>query len=487
MNRFRPRRPGSQFVALACVLAFTGVSARTSASPALAMQAGGGERPLPWAHDWKAALARAAAEKKPLLVVVMKDGEPGCDAMLAKVYGDAEVRLKLANFVLAPASLYTHALTEIDDGGRRTPSCPQFLGALCSEHQAIERELHERLADPENGDVIAPQHLVFDGRGELLLRRPWEMKRQGFLEFLERALALHADPKAADQPGVRSAFVQKQLDAILKAKDADARGKATLDLLSESSPDREAAFLEAVEKSSGAENKEAVIRAAGQPDFKAWATTVAKLLDAKDAWVRDCAIVTLEEEASSEAGPRLLAQFAPEKDAEAKKDVLRALGPCGGGRKEIRALLLEQLDAAKESWRAAAALSLGFFLKGDAEVAAALEKRFAKEAATSVRLAVLAAFWQASDADQRSRVARMTKDERNEEVRNFAAILAVRLGGDPADLPKSVAAMKGIGPDGVPTPKQLLRMVAPIFEDDKVVRNRMKNATKAPVKGGKGS
>jgi hypothetical protein len=95
--------------------------------------------PLAWSHDWKGALESAAAAKKPILVVVMKDEEPGCTRMLEKVFTDAEVRLKLANYVLVPASPATHKLIEIEQDGRSGPSCPQFVGSLCSEHQGIER------------------------------------------------------------------------------------------------------------------------------------------------------------------------------------------------------------------------------------------------------------------------------------------------------------------------------------------------------------
>ena len=168
--------------------------------------------PLSWEHDWKAACARAAAEKRPLLVVVMKDHEEGCARMLDKVYADKEVRLRLANFVLVPVSTGTHTLIEIDQGGQRGPSCPQFVGALCSEHQAIERELHARLVEAGSDEVLAPQHLVCDVKGEIVLRRPYEMKRQGLLEFIERGLLLVNDPATAALPGVHSPSVQRLED-----------------------------------------------------------------------------------------------------------------------------------------------------------------------------------------------------------------------------------------------------------------------------------
>lgn len=443
--------------------------------------------PLPWEHDWKAAVARAAAEKKPILVVVMKDGEEGCARMLGKVYGDTEVRLRLANFVLVPASAATHSLVEIDQGGQRGPSCPQFVGALCSEHQAIERELHARLVEAGSDEVLAPQHLVCDGKGEVVLRRPYEMKRQGLLEFLERGLLLVNDPATAALPGVHSAAVQRLEDAIVKARDEAARTQATRDLLEDHSPDREIAFLDAVDKVSGAANKEPIVRAAGSPEYKTWAPTVMKLLESKEPWVRGCAVVTLEEIADPASAPALLALWEKEKEPETRKDLLRALGPCGGGRPEVKRLLLEQIEAPKDPLRVAAAMSLGFFLKGDAEVAAALEKRYAKEKATTNRLALLFAFWEAGDPAQRDRVDAMTRAEKDVDLSTFVGMIRRKLsepaapGGAPAD-PKggASAASQNFAQAG-----QLRKLLAPLYDDDKIVRNAIKLAKKWG-KGGKG-
>jgi hypothetical protein len=482
MNRKPCERP-KRSSAAGLLPSLVAAAAALLPAPAFAQSAA----PLAWSHDWKSAQESAAASNRPILVVVMKDDEPGCTRMMEKVYADDEVRKRLEGFVLVPASQATHKLIEVERDGKRGPSCSQFVGSLCSEHQAIERELHARIAEPDAADrVLAPQHLVLDAGGTLLLRRPYEMKRQGLLEFLDYGLALFADPKIANQPGIRSPAVLKRLDAIVKAPDDEARGKATRDLLDEPSPERELAFLEAVERVSGAEHKEPIVRAAGYPEYKAWAPTVVKLLDSSVAWVRDCAVVSLEEIGEPLAGPPLLALFEKEKDGETRKDLLRALGPCGGGTSGARPLLLAQLEAAKESWRSASAMSLGFFLKGDPEVSAALEKHYAKEKNATVRLALLSAFLVADDAKQVERLDAMTKGEKEASVADFAARLRTRLAGDPALRAKppfgGEPGARGFG--GVdPT---LLRLLAPLYADDKVVRNRMKT-WKRPGKGGKGS
>src|SRR5262249_18013424 len=155
--------------------------------------------------------------------------------------------------------------------------------------------------------------------------------------------------------------------------------------------------------------------------------TVAKLLDSKEPWVRGCAVVSLEEIADPASGPVLLALWEKEKEAETRKDLLRALGPCGGGRPEVKKLLLEQLEATKDPLRVASAMSLGFFLKGDAEVASALERRYPKEKSTTHRLALLFAFYEAGDPSQRDRVDAMTKAEKDVDLLSFVGIIRRKL------------------------------------------------------------
>src|SRR5688572_14457027 len=163
------------------------VSLAASATFALLFPVAAAQSPatarLPWQHDWKTAADRAAADKKLLLVCVMKNNEIACDRMLAKVYPDPTVALKLSNFILVPASKYVHDLVQIEVDGTSVPSCPQFRGALCSEHQEIEKSVRERFADPESGEMVAPQHIVLTAAGDVVLKRQYEMKAQGFVEF----------------------------------------------------------------------------------------------------------------------------------------------------------------------------------------------------------------------------------------------------------------------------------------------------------------
>jgi hypothetical protein len=378
---------------------------------------------LPWQHDWKSACGKAAAEKKPILVVVMKDQEPACPRMLNDLFGDAEIDLKLASFVLVPCCVTAHGPPGSDP---KAQSCPRFPGIRCSDHLEIEKELHPRFADAVSGEIIVPQHVVCDATGNVLLRHPWEMKRAAFLEFLANGLELWKGPPAAAK-GARSAAVEKLVDAILQTKGDEAREQATRDLLSDASPERESALLDVVARLKAQNDKRVVIRAAGRPELKSFSKTIAQLLDEKDATLRDCAVVTLEEMRDPAVAGALLAAWEKEKDAETRKDLLRALGPCGGGNPEARKLLLAELGDAKENLRAAAACSLGCFLKGDAEVATALESRWTKEKGAAARVAILWGIGESEDQAQTAFVDRLVRNEKGDDLQKLAEIVRKRL------------------------------------------------------------
>jgi hypothetical protein len=413
---------------------------------------------LDWQRDFKAAQGLAAAEGKLLLVCVMKDSEPACVEMMEKVYADATVAKKLAGFVLVPCSITTHDLIQLDVGGQKTPSCPRFQGILCSEHQALEKELRDRFLDPVSKDVLVPLHAVLAPDGKPVIQRPYLMKRDGFLEFLSTAIALGKDPATPAAP--RSPPIQKLVDAILKAKGDDDRETAAKELTSDCSPEREDAFFEVMGRLKREEDLGQVIRTAGRPERKAWAPILVTQLESKHAWVRDCTVVSLEEEKNPAVLDSLLALWEREKDPETKKDLLRALGPCGNRQKKPRDLLLSELGSTKDGHRVACSLSLGQYLTNDAEVAAALEARWQKERDEKVKLAILWGISGSNDAAQVELVERLIKDERNATLREVADSVKQRL--------KDGGAPGGGG-------WRVLRLLAPIYADDKVVRNVVKD------------
>jgi hypothetical protein len=441
---------------------------------------------LVWQRDWTVACDSARAENKPLLLCVMKDSEPACVEMMEKLYTDSTIARRLASFVLVPCSPSTHDLIQIEKDGQQVPSCPRFQGVLCSEHQALERDLRERILappkdpakdpvkDPKDASaLIVPRHVVMTADGKILLDRPYQMRRDGFLEFLAEGLQLAKAPAGAPIP--RSPAIQKIVDAILKAKGDDEREDAAKELFVDVSPEREEAFQEVMGKLKRDEDQALVIRVAGRAEHRSWAPTIATQLDSKKAWVRDCAVVTLEEEKNPAALEPLLALWEKEKDPETRKDVLRALGPCSGKDARVRTILLGELGSPKDGHRIACALSLGFFLKDDTELAAALVARWQKEREEKVKLAILWGITNSEDAAQVELVDLLVKDERNNTFLDLADGVKQRLRNGPNPPP-------GGGGGGWRT----IRLLTPIYADDKVVRNVARDFGRGGRGGGGG-
>jgi len=456
-------------------------------APAAVAAPQGAPTKLVWQRDWTVACDTARNESKPLLVCVMKDSEPACVEMMEKLYSDSTVARRMAGFILVPCSPSTHDLIQIEKDGVQVPSCPRFQGTLCSEHQALERELRERFLDPAKKDspakqeLIVPRHVVMGSDGKVLLDRPYQMRREGFLEFLNEALALAKAPPGAPIP--RSPAIQKIVDAVVKARTDDEREEAAKQLFLDVSPEREEAFLEIVGKLKRDEDQAIVIRVAGRAEHRAWAPTIATQLESKKAWVRNCAVVSLEEERNPAALEPLLALWEKEKDAETRKDVLRALGPCSGKDPRARTILLAELPSAKEGHRVAAALSLGWFLRDDTELAAALVERYQKEREEKVKLAILWGITSSEDAAQVELVDLLVKDERNATFTDLADQVKQRLRNGPNPPPGGGGGGGGGGFGGA---WRALRLIAPIYADDKVVRNVARDFGRGGRGGGGG-
>jgi HEAT repeats len=450
----------------------------------------GAQAPKPadiaWAHDTEAAFKASAAEKKPVLFVIMKDAEIACKRMLENVYTDEHVRARLAGFILLPCSTYDHT-----DG--TTDKCSQFKGVTCAQHQVIEQEMRRRFQ--EENLVIAPQHLVCDANGRVISRKLYEMKTPGFIEFLERGLTLYVEGASESRPASAPASrpggaapdpaaakklspeLEQKVAAIVKAADAAQKESLTKELLTDPTPERREAFLEVVKQLKLSKDKEIVIRAIGQPDFAGAAPAVITLLAEKDTLARNCAVVTLEEMANPTACMPLVELFKKEKDPEIHKDICRALGPCGSGKAEAKTILLKELSNSQENVRAGCAMSLGYFLAGDAEVDKALRTRWERDGNNlKVRTAILWGISFSNDPAQVKLVDDLTRDEKNGQIKQVAAGVKTRLqGGDPfAAGGGGGGGGGGRGGFGGGGRWGLLRLLAPLYEDDKIVRNRIK-------------
>src|SRR5262249_36168006 len=156
-----------------------------------------------------------------------------------------------------------------------------------------------------------------------------------------------------------------------------------------------------------------------------------------------------------------------------RKDVLRALGPCGAGSAEAKKLLLDESSSSKVPHRIACAMALGALLPGNPDVASALQARFAKETNHDVRIAIVWGISESGDASQAELIDRVRKGVDDKDLAPPAPVAKERLH---ANLRK---AIRSLGKNAGPTLKRLL---APIYDAEKIQRNLFKDEERAAKK-----
>lgn len=434
-----------------------------------------------WERDFDTAFARAAETHRPVLIAIMKDGEIGCTRMLEDVYRRREIIDATADFIMLPCSKYEHSPVRAVVNGVEMETCPVFPGVACGDHRKNETEMRARFQSSDT--VIAPQHLVVDAERRILTRRVYEMRASEMVAFLadgrrvagleakvaaESAPAAGASPPAAAEPALDPAG-RMLLDRILTGSVPE-KEQATREFLRDGDASRARILVASLPKLRSLEERCAVVRAAGYRDCAHAAPEMVPLLAAKEPILRNSAVVTLEEMENDAAAPHLLALREKEKDAEIQKDIVRALGPCGGGRPEVRAVLMKEIRSQRDVMRIAAILSLGRFLSGDDEVRKTLARTFAKDGDNNTRIAVLFAVSLSRDPSLASYVDELVKDEKNAQLRQAAAAVKGILNGEePGAGPRG----GGGGPGGRRGGGRwgFYRMLAPLFEKDRIERN----------------
>ncbi len=442
---------------------------------------------LTWAHSTTEAFKTAAEKKRPVLFCIMKDKEIGCRRMLDTAYRDAKVREKLAQFVLVPCSTYMHVTPEINSDGKLVAGCPQFPGVSCAEHQSCEREMRTRFQESET--VIAPQHIMCDAEGRVLERKPYEMKAAGFVEFLDRGLAAFRGEPPESKPAVAGAApdaagrkawspaVEALCQRIAHGEPAD-RDAATKELLRVEGAERVEAFLATLKDMKGSKDRGDTVRGGGYPECSASAVGLTALLAEKDTYLRNCAVVTLEEMANTDTGMKLLEVLKGEKDPEVRKDIVRALGPTGGGREEIANALVHELSSSAENVRVAACLSLGYFAVSRPAVVKDLKAKWAKDGSLKIKTAILWGLTMSESPTSASIIDDLLKDENNAQVKRVGEFAKARLTGAPEPPPGGGGGGRR-GAGGAGGRFGVMKLLQPLYADDKIVRNRIKEFMQA--------
>jgi len=300
----------------------------------LLLAAGAGaaeEAQVEWASTWDGAFKAAAERKCPVMVCInSKDGEVANERAAKTTYHDAEFVALSRKLVMVVVSVRTHSPDGI---------CPRFGKVTCKEHGDCYLELRGKhgeqfLLPGGTGDMISPQHAWFRPDGTLLSRREYEMKKGELLDAMTRALgeisgaggAADAGPQGADAP--LSAKDQEEL-ARLKSDDKEARRAALGNLLATGKKAAAAAILEQLGHAPEPLQCD-IVRALGRARALDARPILEERLKDKSDKVRSFAAVALEAMAQKESVVALLARVKSERNNDARRNLYRALGACGG-------------------------------------------------------------------------------------------------------------------------------------------------------------
>lgn len=351
---------------------------------------------LPWQPDLEKALEKAAAEKKPVLVCMHWQEETACITMLKTTYRNPDVRRRMASdFILVGTCPDGHEEVEAEVDGRKKMVSALFGTVSCDELVRCERQMRSGILEAKK--VIVPSHHFLYPDGRVILSKDYIVDSGKLIAMMKQAALIFADA-TIDGLELR---LKEPLLLVKKGRSEERRDNVRVVLNTNEQRAIELLFT-VIDNLKAPRDRIEAIRAMGYPSHEEAAPILLRWLDDEREDIRNAAVVSLEEIAAAEAGPRLLELWESARDPELKKDILRALGPCAAGNERARAILLDEVTSSKEEIRRACYLSLGYFASAQGpglEITEALKAGWKKEGRSFVQLATLLVAFQRSGDD----------------------------------------------------------------------------------------
>ncbi|MHC4547309.1 MAG: HEAT repeat domain-containing protein [Planctomycetota bacterium] len=329
-----------------------------------------------WVGVWSDAFRLAREAERPVMVCInSKDGETANDTTAKEIYHDPEFVALSRKFVMVVISTITHW---------PKGECPRFKKVTCQQHLDCWKELRsaygEQLATAfaPGGEMITPQHVWFAPDGTLLRRKEYFLDQAALLERMRRVLDEVAGKKAKEEEGVAE-VAKEPKDAPLSDQDRaelqriekgdrEARRAALANLLATEKIAAHGALVALLQSAKSTDVRCDVCRALGLALVRDARFYLEECLQDKSELVRSFAAVALEHLAQPESIAPLAKRARRERDSQARKNMYRALGACGGpsADKAAAKALFKALHGDKQNWvRKHAALSLRHY-KGEA-------------------------------------------------------------------------------------------------------------------------
>lgn len=310
------------------------------------------KKPLPpgiaWETDYDAALARARAENRPLMVAFVIKGEKANEQVMKEHFRDAEIIAFSRKFVCLVAC---QGVTE-DTEGRRTDGesgkVSKKLGAAsASEIRKIEKRARTELLEANR--VSCPQFLFLSPDLEtVLLRHVWMLPKGQLLAKMKTAWAFHA-PEALDD-GMRAAQA-RVTEALERMNDKDpAIRRAALSSLAAMTDPRIVPAL--VERTGNGFRQllrtEAIFFGMAAEDNALVLPRLHSLLADKDVLVRVHATVAIGRIGLVDSVPALEKALKRERQGRVRSHLLRALAACIDEREKLPKVVVPALKARSE-------------------------------------------------------------------------------------------------------------------------------------------
>jgi hypothetical protein len=344
---------------------------------------------ITWSSDYAEAQAQAAAEGKPLFLVLNMDGERANDFLAKEAYFDKTIVALSQESVNVVGSNFEHAKAGVD--------CPRFPGVTCAEHQACEQAIRKYVLKVANSvEIISPQHLFLNGMGDVILAVPYaislpEMQWCFAAAFKDQEItsSVKLSPKrrapkrlvmanVPDLPSAEEATMltrEEVLEFVDEIKRGTLRGaerrRALTQVVRSEEPEALEVMQSLLRKSPGGRRNRNDPRIGYLRDIGAfspepyWEMT-SELISAGSDELRNQAIVALEQLGAEDSLKIIRKVAAKEKDPLILKNLLRAMASVGPGDKFVRKELFKRSRKERdELLRINAVVALGVLSPGD--------------------------------------------------------------------------------------------------------------------------
>lgn len=377
-------------------LAVLALVARPATAPAQEKNAERGAQ-VDWVGDWEEAFRQAREGDRPVMLCInSKDGEGANERAAGEIYRDAAFTALSRKFVMMVISTRQHRLT----GG----VCPRFGKVTCEEHLGCWKALRSRHGDVffvagSNGDMISPQHAWFRTDGTLIRRKEYELTKEELLKRMRAVLAEADQPLPKGDAGIPAADAplserdRAELERVSGSDDREERRAAAGNLLATGKVAAAEALVTLMRETRKKPLRCDILRALGRARTLSARSYVEDALGDKEPLVRSFAAVALEQLGQPESVDPLLKRVRKERDTDARRNMVLALGVCGGGAadKEAAKQLLKGLHSDKQNEvRKYCALAMrGYEGKGASLVLKKLEQAALKVKDRNVRGAIV--------------------------------------------------------------------------------------------------